>query len=76
VMVGTMNATAVLSEPSDVAIYTELFDELTAAARFGEEGREVLSRIAEAYRRSDAAERGGAGYDAGLRDSNNRPPEH
>ncbi len=56
VIVGTMNATAILSEPSDVAIYTELFDELTAAARFDDEGREVLSRIAEDYRRSDAAE--------------------
>jgi len=55
VMVGTMNATAVLSEPSDVAIYTELFDELTAAARFGEEGREVLHGIAEDYRRPEDA---------------------
>ena len=55
VMVGTMNATAVLSEPSDVGIYTELFDELTTAARFGEEGREVLHGIAEDYRRPEDA---------------------
>lgn len=53
VIVGTMNATAVLSEPSDVAIYEELFDDLAAAARFGDEGREILSRIAEDYRRLD-----------------------
>lgn len=54
VIVGTMNATAVLSEPSDVSIYAELFDDLVAAARFGDEGRDVLSRIAEDYRRMDA----------------------
>lgn len=56
-IVGTMNATAVLTEPSDVAIYAELFDELTAAALFGDEAREVLSRLAEDYRRLDG--RGG-----------------
>lgn len=54
VIVGTMNATAVLSEPSDVSIYADLFEELTASARFDDEGREVLSRIAEDYRRLGA----------------------
>ena len=49
-----MNATAVLTEPSDVAIYAELFDELTAAALFDEEGCDVLSRIVEDYHRMEA----------------------
>lgn len=55
-IVGTMNATAVLTESRDVAIYAELFDELTAAALFDDEGRDVLSRIAEDYRRMEATQ--------------------
>lgn len=54
VIVGTMNATAVLSEPSDVSIYAELFEDLVTAARFDDQGRDVLARIAEDYRRLDA----------------------
>ena len=50
VIVGTMNATAVLTEPADVAIYTRLFDELVAAAVFDEEARTLLAGIAADYR--------------------------
>jgi hypothetical protein len=55
VIVGTMNATAVLSEPSDVGIYAELFDELMAAALFDDAAREVLSHVAADYQRMDTS---------------------
>jgi hypothetical protein len=49
VIVGTMNATAVLTEPREVRIYVELMDELEAMAVYDDEARSVLSRVQQGY---------------------------
>jgi transcriptional regulator with XRE-family HTH domain len=51
VIVGTMNATAVLTEPRDVQIYADLSDELEAMAVYDQEARNVLHRIELDYRK-------------------------
>ena len=51
VIVGTTTATAILTEPVDVARYVELTDELERLAVFGDEARAILDRVAERYRR-------------------------
>jgi len=51
VIVGTTTATAILTEPLDVARYVELTDELERLAVFGDEARAILDRVAERYRR-------------------------
>lgn len=50
VIYGTADATAVLTEPKDVARYVELFEGVAKMAVFGDEAREVLAGIAEDYR--------------------------
>jgi transcriptional regulator with XRE-family HTH domain len=50
VIVGTVNATVILNEPSDVRLYVELFAGLVEAAVFGEEARAELANIADRYR--------------------------
>jgi len=51
VIVGTTTATAMLTEPRDVATYVELTDELERLAVYGDEARDILNRVAERYRR-------------------------
>lgn len=50
VIVGTMNATAIMTNSHDVAEYKTWFDRLEAVASFGDEGRAVIDRIIEDYR--------------------------
>ena len=47
---GTVDATAILTEPRDVAAYVALFERLVGCAVFGDEARTVLGRIADGYR--------------------------
>lgn len=54
-IVGTANATAVLTEPPDVAVYTDLFAQLERMAVFDDEARSVLAHIADEYRELGAA---------------------
>lgn len=49
-IVGTETATAFLTDPHDVGMYTKLFADLEAAATFGDEGRAVLAGLASDYR--------------------------
>lgn len=53
VIVGTTTATAVLTEPRDVAVYVELTDALERLAVYGAEAREILTRVADRYRSLD-----------------------
>jgi transcriptional regulator with XRE-family HTH domain len=53
VIVGTTTATAVLTEPRDVAVYAELTDALERLAVYGAEAREILTRVADRYRSLD-----------------------
>ncbi|MGI8799224.1 MAG: helix-turn-helix domain-containing protein [Pseudonocardia sp.] len=55
VIVGTVNATVILNEPSDVRLYVELFAGLADAAVYGDEARAELATIAKRYR-SEVAE--------------------
>lgn len=55
VIVGTANATAVLTEPTDVAVYGDLLAQMEHMAVFDGEARAVLTRIASAYRELGAA---------------------
>jgi len=47
---GTIDATAILTEPGDVSRYAELFSELAAVPVFYDEAREILARVADPYR--------------------------
>ncbi len=47
---GTFDATAILTEPRDVARYVELFAKLAAMAVYDDNARAVLARIAAEYR--------------------------
>lgn len=49
VIVGTMNATAVLTACSDVDIYVQLFNELDGAAVAGDDARALLGGVRERY---------------------------
>jgi transcriptional regulator with XRE-family HTH domain len=51
VVVGTRAATAFITDPQDVAAYRTLFDELTAAASFGQAAADSITEIAAGYRR-------------------------
>lgn len=53
VIVGTTTATAILTEPGDVAAYVELTDALQQLAVYGAEAREILNRVADRYRNLD-----------------------
>lgn len=50
VLVGTMTATAIMTNSRDVSEYTTWFDRLEAVASFDDEARTVIERIAEDYR--------------------------
>jgi transcriptional regulator with XRE-family HTH domain len=47
---GTVDATAILTEPRDVEKYAVLFETLAASAVYGDEARAVLASIARDYR--------------------------
>lgn len=49
VIVGTMNATAIMTNGRDVAEYQSWFDRLQAVASFGEEAQAVIERVARDY---------------------------
>jgi hypothetical protein len=51
VVVGTRSATAFITDEQDVAAYQTLFDELVAAASFGEAAAAIITEIADGYRR-------------------------
>lgn len=51
VIYGTADATAVLTEPKDVARYVELFDGVSSMAIYGDDARLLLGKIAADYRR-------------------------
>lgn len=51
VMVGMWSATSVITDATDVAGYSRLFDQLVESARFGAGGQEIVGRIAAEYRR-------------------------
>jgi transcriptional regulator with XRE-family HTH domain len=51
VIVGTLTATAVLTERADVDAYVALTDELEALAVYGPEARAVLESVIDRYRR-------------------------
>lgn len=53
VIVGTTTATAILTEPQDVAAYVELTDALERLAVYGQEAREILARVVGRYRSLD-----------------------
>ena len=50
VIYGTVDATAVLTEPRDVRRYVELTDQISNLAVFDDEVRELLARVAARYR--------------------------
>ncbi len=50
VVVGTETATAIITDPRDVADYEHRFNGYASAAVFGDEARAVLARIADDYR--------------------------
>ena len=50
VIVGTMNATAIMTNNGDVAEYSTWFDRLESVASFDDDAREVIERVAEDYR--------------------------
>lgn len=50
VVVGTETATAIITDPRDVADYAHRFDGYAASAVFGVDAREVLARVADEYR--------------------------
>lgn len=52
VCIGTKTATALSTEPRDIADYDVLFDELRRMAVFGDDVRELLRSTAESYRAS------------------------
>jgi transcriptional regulator with XRE-family HTH domain len=54
VIVGTTTATAILTEPRDVAAYVELTDALQRLAVYGAEARQILNRVTERYRNLDS----------------------
>lgn len=49
-VVGTVSATAFISDPGDVAKFAKLFDALSSAAVFGDDARTILTDAAELYR--------------------------
>jgi transcriptional regulator with XRE-family HTH domain len=49
VIVGTMNATAIMTNSRDVAEYKGWFDRLEAVASYGDEAREAIERISRDY---------------------------
>ena len=51
VLIGTMTATALLTDQRDVAEYTALFVELERLAIFEDQARQVLNEVADDYRR-------------------------
>lgn len=53
VIVGTTTATAILTEPRDVAAYVQLTDTLQQLAVYGAEAREILNGVADRYRKLD-----------------------
>ncbi|MGH3787957.1 MAG: helix-turn-helix domain-containing protein [Pseudonocardiaceae bacterium] len=52
-IVGTTTATAILTEPRDVAAYVELTDALQRLAVYGAEAREILNRVVDRYQKLD-----------------------
>ena len=50
VVIGTRAATAFITDPKDVAAYSQLFDQLEAVASFGTAAEPIISEIAEGYR--------------------------
>jgi len=50
VIVGTANATAVLTESADVAVYADIFAQMEGMAVYDNQARSVLTRIADEYR--------------------------
>lgn len=54
IIVGTANATAILTEPADVAVYADLFAQIESLAVFNEQAHSVLTRIADQYRELDS----------------------
>jgi transcriptional regulator with XRE-family HTH domain len=56
VQVGTVNATALLSDRDDVETYAVLFQKLRSLAVFGDDARAVLTRLMNEYRKRGGAE--------------------
>jgi transcriptional regulator with XRE-family HTH domain len=50
-IIGTITATAILDEPSDVAVYVEMFEKLEGLAVYDDQARDLLATLAERYRR-------------------------
>jgi transcriptional regulator with XRE-family HTH domain len=50
VVIGTRSATAFITDPQDVAVYRQLFDELTALASYGAEAAQIIARVTDDYR--------------------------
>lgn len=50
VVVGTMTRTAIIPDSSDITDYLSWFERLERCASYGEDARDVLSRLAEDYR--------------------------
>lgn len=49
VILGTETATAIVTNPSDITVYLDIFDALVEVASFGDEARDALARIAADY---------------------------
>jgi hypothetical protein len=50
VVIGTRAATAFITDPQDVATYSQFFDQLEAVASFGKDAEPIISEIADGYR--------------------------
>jgi len=53
VIVGTTTRVAYLTVRTDLDAYSRLYDRINAFAVYGEEARQILTRIADRYRELD-----------------------
>lgn len=54
VTVGTLTKDLLLRDPDDIAFYTGAFDDFAAAARFDDQGRDIIIRVLDQYRKDSA----------------------
>jgi transcriptional regulator with XRE-family HTH domain len=54
VAVGTMTKDLLLRDPDDIAFYAKAFDDFAKAASFDEEGRDIIIRVLDQYRKHSA----------------------
>ena len=52
--VGTMTKELVMRDPDDIAFYARAFDDYTKVAKFAEEGRDVIIRVLDEYRKQSS----------------------